>query len=141
MGLKKLGITLFPFILPEGVDLMTVAADHLAFAPGDILTAHLSYLPEEHNQSTITWMVALALAVLTSGYSLSYLLRRKSVQSVRFKDDPDRRKPRLPAEIAQLDNDFEDNKITEEHYRRLRAGKKAQLVALMQRAKEESNAK
>ena len=54
MGLKKLGIALLPFAFPGGTDLTMVAADHLAFAPGDTLTAYIASLPEEHNQSTIT---------------------------------------------------------------------------------------
>jgi len=82
--------------------------------------------------------MALALVVLSGGFGLSYLLRKKSVHLVSSDNEPDRRRQRLLTEIAQLDNDFEDNKIPEEHYSRLRTEKKAQLVALMQKSKEES---
>ena len=50
----------------------------------------------------------------------------------------DRRKQRLLVELTQLDDDFECGKIDEEDYRRLRAVRKAQLVELMQRSKEEN---
>jgi len=105
-------------------------------APGDTLVARLSGLPEASAQGAIIW-VALALIVLTGGFGLGYLLRKKRVQPVSLEDSLDRRGQRLLVELAQLDDEFEAGKIPEENYRRLRSVRKAQLVELMQRPKEE----
>jgi len=104
-------------------------------APGDILVAQLSGLPETGNQGSIKW-VALTLVVLIFGFSFAYLMRKRRLQPVKAKAIPDRQ--RLLAEIAQLDDDFEGGKINESVYRKLRAEKKSQLVVLMQRAKGKS---
>ncbi len=107
------------------------------FAPGDILVAQLSGLPETSNQGSLTW-VALTLVVLVLGSSFTYLSRRKRLQPVSPEGSLEQRRQRLLSELAELDNDFEDGKIAEEIYRRLRTARKAQLVELMQRSKEES---
>ena len=63
----------------------------------------------------------LVLIVLVSGFGFSYLLGRKRFQPVGREDSLDRRRQRLLVEIAQLDDDFEDGKISEEVYRRMRS--------------------
>ena len=123
----------------EPMDIDGTRFNHLSgsdFAPGDIVVAKLSGLPETGNQGTVIW-VALALIVLTCGLSFVYLLRRKKVQPVSPEDSLDQRRQRLLIELAELDDDFEGGKIPEEVYRRLRAERKSQLLALMQRSKGE----
>lgn len=78
------------------------------------------------------------LIVLVSGFGFSYLLRRKRFQPVGPEDSLDQRRQRLLVEIVQLDDDFEDGKISEEVYRRMRSERKVQLVELIQRSEEES---
>ncbi len=107
------------------------------FAPGDILVAQFSSLPETDNQGVIIW-TAVVLVVLILGSSFTYLSRRKRLRPVSPEDSLEPRRQRLLSELAQLDNDFEDGKIAEEVYRRLRTASKAQLVELMQRSKEET---
>ena len=69
------------------------------------------------------------------GYFLG--LRKERLQPVNLEDSIDQSKQKLFVELAELDDDFEDGRIPEETYRKLRAEKKAQLIALMQRQKEE----
>ena len=123
----------------EPMDIDGTRFNHLSgsdFAPGDIVVAQLSGLPETSNQGTVIW-VALALVVLTCGFSLGYLLKKKRLQPVSPEDSLDQRRQRLLIELAQLDDDFGGGKIPEEAYRKLRAVRKAQLIELMQRSKEE----
>ncbi len=108
------------------------------FTPGDTLVAQLSGLPETASQGTLTW-VALMLAVLTGSFGFGYLLKRRRLQPVSTKDSPDQKIHKLLVELARLEDDFEDGKIEEEIYRKLRTAKKTQLVELMQEAKEEKN--
>ncbi len=108
-----------------------------ALAPGDILVVKLSGLPGTNNQGAAIW-VALTLIVLAGGFGLGYLLRKKRVQPVRPEDSLDQRRQRLLIELAQLDDDFDEGKIPEEAYRKLRNEMKARLVELIQRSKEES---
>ncbi len=63
-------------------------------------------------------------------------MRRKTLQPISIDTKPAQRQQIL-AEIAQLDDDFENGMINEESYHQLRAAKKAEVVRLMQRAKEE----
>lgn len=117
----------------ESLDISGLRFKHFsggAFNSGDTVVARLSALPSTGNQMVIIW-VALALAVLAGGFVFSYLLRKRRLQPVKTKAGPDRQK--LLVELAQLDDEFESGKIDEEVYRRLRAKKKSQLVALMQK--------
>ncbi len=95
----------------------------------------ISNLLQTNNQGAIIW-VALALIVLIGGFSFSYLLRKRQPQPVLLESNLEQRRHKLLVELVQLDDDFESGKIQEEVYRRLRAEKKAQLVTLMQRPKE-----
>ena len=105
-----------------------------AFAPGDILVVQLLSLPVTNNQGVAIW-IALTLIVLAGGFGLGYLLIKKRVQPVRIEDSLDRRRQGLLIELAQLDDNFDGGKISEEDYRRLRTEMKAQLVKLIQRGK------
>ncbi len=105
-------------------------------APGEILVAQLSGLPETNTQGAVKWVV-LTLTILAGGFVFIYLMRKKRVQTVSAGVSLAQRRHNLIAELAQLDDDFEAGKIAEEVYRRLRTTRKAQLVGLMQRSKEE----
>ena len=107
------------------------------FAKGDTLLAQLSGLPQTSNQRIVLWVV-LTLIVLGAGFGFVYLTRRGRLQPVRATGSVQQSRQELLVELAQLDNDFEDSKIPEGSYRRLRAEKKAQLVTLMQRPKKNS---
>ncbi len=108
-----------------------------SLAPGDILATQLSGLPQTSNQGPILW-VAMALVVASAGFAFVYLVRKKRLQPISPEGSLDQERQRLLSELAQLDDDFEGGKIPEEVYQRLRAQRKAQLVELMQRSKEES---
>ena len=118
----------------EGAQFSHLTDENLT--PGDILVIQLSGLPGTNNQRTVQW-VALMMIVLASGFGFVYLLIKKRVQPVNTEDGLAQRRQRLLVELAQLDDDFEAGKTPEENYRRLRSVKKAQLVELIQRPKEE----
>ncbi len=141
-------------LLAEG-ESTKVASDHLAakglmeykdrlfnhllgtdFAPGDILAVRLSGLPKTSNQKAIIW-VGSVLVVLTAGSGFFYRLRKRRLQPVSPEDSPNQVRQKLLVKLAQLDDSFEDGKISEEVYRKLRADTKNQLAKLIQRSKEE----
>lgn len=103
-------------------------------ASGGRLTIQLSNLPRTDNQETILWVV-LTLVVLGSGFG--YLMRRRRLQQVSAEASLDQKRQGLLFEIAQLDDDLEDGKISAGDYRRQRAEKKGQLVKLTQQSKGE----
>lgn len=117
----------------EGIQFNHFSGGNLA--SGDMVTAQISGLPKSANQSSLLW-VLLALAVLGSGFALFYLRRRQRPHPVRVSYV--RQEESLLAELARLDDEFEDGRIAEEVYRRVRAQKKAQLAKLMQGVKESS---
>ena len=80
-----------------------------------------------------------SLGVLAGGFGFSYLLRKRRLEQVTPEDSLLQGRHKLLVDLARLDDDFESGEITEEVYRRLRAERKAQLVELMQRSKEESD--
>ncbi len=102
---------------------------------GNTLVARLSDLPEVSNQGSLIW-VTLAMVVLAGGFSFGYLLKRKKAQPLSPEDTLDQRRQGLLIELAQLDDDFEGGRISEEVYRKQRAEKKVQLVELIQKPKE-----
>jgi len=104
---------------------------------GDIISARLSGLSGTNSQGSITWVV-LTFIVLTGGFGLTYVLRKRKLQAVAPESSLEQRSQKILAEIVQLDDDFEDSKIDEEVYRRLRAEKKSQLIVLMKKTKERS---
>lgn len=103
-------------------------------ASGNVLTVRISGLPASANQGSLQW-VATALLILIVGFSAVYLLRRRRLQPIRI--GPALSEGSLLAEIARLDDDFGEGKITEDKYRRLRADRKAQLIKLVQGSKQE----
>ena len=110
------------------------------FLTGDILIAQISGLPQTGNQGAIMWVV-LTLVVLAGGFGLNRLLKKQQLRPVLVGGNLTQRKGKLLVELAQLDDDFENGKIHEEVYRRLRDEKKSQLISLMQRSKENSGNK
>ncbi len=106
-------------------------------APGDTLVIELSGLPQTSNQRFLTW-IAMILGVLILGAGSIYLLRKKRPSPVKAADSLEESRQRLLVELAQLDDDFEGGKLPERAYQRVRRQKKAQLIKLMQRPKEES---
>lgn len=100
-------------------------------APGTPLAVRLSGLPKS-DQGTSKWL-AIALVLLFASFALGYVLLRRRPQPVVSGDNLDQRRQRLLSDIAQLDDDFENGKISEELYQKARSEKKAQLVRLMRR--------
>lgn len=139
------------FIQGEGVELEVVGlveqepieTDDGQFAylsatdlvPGSILTVRMSNLGRT---SVITWVV-VALVVLAIGSVVGYVVRRKGAEAVPQAESAGVSRDVLLAELAQLDDDFEDGGIGGDEYRRLRTSKKAQLLGLMQRSGERSS--
>ncbi len=102
------------------------------FGTDETLAVKMSGLPQDNTQRMVLW-VALALGVLAGGFGFSYLFRRRRVQPVKPQMSPDQERQKLLVELAQLDDDFEGNKIPEDAYRSLRARNKARLVELVKR--------
>lgn len=123
-------------LIMEGAQFNYLSGENLA--PGDTLVIQLSGLPETNSQSTVQWTV-LTLVILVSGFAFAYQMRKRRLQPVSSEGSPAQRRHRLLAELAQLDDDFEDGKIAEEAYRSLRTERKAQLVKLVQKPKKESD--
>ena len=125
----------------EPLDMGGQMYDHLTgnnLVPGDILTTRLSGLPHTDNQDTVKW-AAVALVVLAIGSF--FFMRKKRLQPVRLEENINQKRQRLLSELAELDDDFENDKIHEDVYRRLRSEKKAQLVNLTQGMKEGSGSR
>ncbi len=116
----------------EGTLFQHVSGSELV--PGGTLEISISGLPQTNNQGTALW-VMLALVVLGGGFGFSYRLRKRRLQSVKSEDSLDQKRQNILVELAQLDDDFENGKIPEDAYRRLRVAKKAQLVKLMRGAR------
>jgi hypothetical protein len=122
----------------ESLDMAGILFSYLsgtALAPGDTLVIRLSGLSDADNQEVILWVV-VTLVVITLGAGSGYLLRKRGLQPVSPEDSLNQKKQELLVELAQLDDDFEDGKIQGEAYRRLRAEKKSELVALVHKSRE-----
>lgn len=117
----------------EGVQFSHLSGRNLKAS--DILLANIAGLPETGSQASLIW-VAITLAVLTFGFSFGYLRKGRKLQPVKVDSSPEQKTQRALIELAQLDDDFAAGKINEESYRRLRAQKKSQLIALIKRTKE-----
>lgn len=102
-------------------------------APGDTVIARLSGLPRE-GQNGILW-AALTLLLLTAGSALLYLRQKQPRGRSQPVASADRGKESLLEELSRLDDAFADGQIDEEAYRRLRSGKKEQLIELMRGTK------
>jgi len=104
------------------------------FFPGEIIQVRLSNLPEARGRGLIIWAV-LTLIVLGSGFSFVYLRKNRIPQPVSPENTQEQIKQELLTRLAQLDDDFEDGKIAEEDYRKLRTEVKMHLIDFMQREK------
>jgi LPXTG-motif cell wall-anchored protein len=135
---EEVKITSDQLATDELMDINGIQFSHLSgqgLAAGETLMIRLSGLPRTNTQGSILW-VLLALILIVAGFVFVYLMKRKRPQPVSDEGVLSQQQ-RLLAELAELDNEFEDGRIPEEAYRRVRAEKKAQLIALMQRQKEE----
>ncbi len=110
------------------------------FTPGNIITAQLSDLVDTSNQRITMW-TGIGLILFAIGFIGIYWRRKRRSQPVSAKDRPDQWQERLLLELAGLDDDFADGKITEDDYRKLRAEKKAEIAALMLREKGENGSR
>ena len=117
--------------LGESLDINGKRFVHLSgknLSPGTALAVNLSGLTTADNGSVLKWVI-LALVVLLCGSSYFLVMRR--FQPVAAKVNLDQREQALLLEIAQLDDDFEEGRISEENYRRVRSERKAKLTKLM----------
>ncbi|MEE9583575.1 MAG: hypothetical protein V3W01_02810 [Dehalococcoidales bacterium] len=129
-------VTSDQMVTSEPLDFEGMRFNHLysqELAVGDVLVVSISGLPQTSGPGTVMWVV-LVLGLLTFGFSLSYLLRRKRPQPASPAERLDQRRQSLLVELAQLDDEFGAGKVPLERYRRLRQDKKAQLVELVKRS-------
>ncbi|MFC1873992.1 hypothetical protein ACFLYX_01685 [Chloroflexota bacterium] len=135
---EGIGASSDQLITEEPLDIEGVKYTYLTgenFIADSTLEVQLAGLPIG-NQGAIVWVI-VALVLMIAGTILVYQMRKNKLQPkpqpVRTKGNPARRKQGLLVELARLDDDFEDGKIPEETYRRLRAQKKTELSKLIQR--------
>jgi len=124
----------------EPMDINGTLFKHLSgvdLTPGDIITAQFFNLPGTRRQGIIAWVIIGAF-VAGIGLAVVYMMRRGKPQPGSSEPRANQEQARLLIELAGLDDDFDDGKIAEDDYRKLRAEKKAQIAALMQREKEEN---
>ncbi len=117
----------------EPMHISGIHYDHLSgqeLIPGDILMMRLSGLPGTNIQGNAIW-VLLALAVIVAGFIFVFLIRKKKPIPVSNDDDLSLRKQRLLAELADLDEDFEDGRISKKDHDQLRTEKKAELIEMI----------
>ncbi|MDP3879947.1 MAG: carboxypeptidase-like regulatory domain-containing protein [Dehalococcoidales bacterium] len=122
-------------IAGEPLDINGTIFSHFSgsdFSRGETLVAQITGLPQPGNQQAALWII-LTLVVLTGGFSLSRLLKKRQLQPVPAGDTLEQRRERLLGELARLDDDFDSGKINEAAYRKLRAERKSQLVKLLRR--------
>ena len=107
--------------------------------PGDSVSVRMSDLYPADATLTAVW-IAVGSVISVGGLSVAYLVRRRrAAEPGAPREDSDRRRDALLAEIARLDEDFEDGLIAAEDYHTARAAAKAQLLALMRRSGERSD--
>ncbi len=111
---------------------------------GGTLSADLSNLSATGSSSTTgmnwVWLALIPVVLIIGGVGFVFLRRRKSQPvpaSFEATDSVDI-KEKLLAEIAELDDNFENGKIEENEYSRLRSEKKRKLVTLMKIQEEEA---
>ena len=125
----------------DTLDISNVQYNHLSgqeLAKGERLEIRLSGLPSSGTPGGLIWLL-LGVIVVAAGSVYIYLMKKRGPQPVPAGGGPGNDVQMVLAELARLDDDFEDGRIPEESYRRLRAEKKAALRALMQDSKEESS--
>ena len=114
----------------EPLSVEGTAFNHLSgnnIARGEVISVRLSNLPVTGNSANMIWL-ALILAILTIGFLFVFALRRRKLGVVVPPGHEEQSDQEALTELAQLDDDFEDGKIDEEVYRRLRAEKKSRLM-------------
>ncbi|RJQ37366.1 MAG: hypothetical protein C4555_06530 [Dehalococcoidia bacterium] len=84
-------------------------------------------------EQAVLWLVVVLL--VAAGGVAGYLVLRKRLSRAKASGHGETAEARL-RELAQLDDDFEDGKISEEDYHRLRSEKKRQIAELLQRQRE-----
>lgn len=122
----------------EPIILEDVWYNHLSvqdLASGEVLTINISGLPT--SQNIIIWVI-IVLVVMSLVSALIYMMRKKQPQPVSAEDSPSQKKQRLLTELAQLDDDFEADKIVEKEYHALREMMKLQLAELLKSPTEKS---
>jgi hypothetical protein len=101
---------------------------------GKTLSFSLSPQSVSNSDQAVTWLVALLLAA-SVGIGGYLLLRKRLFHAAGPADYGEAIEERL-AELARLDDDFEDGKISKEDYLRLRTENKRQLAGMLKRPKE-----
>ncbi len=114
----------------EPLSVEGTAFNHLSgnnIARDEVISIRLSNLPVTGNSANIIWL-AFILAIPVIGFLFVFALRRRKLGVVVPPGHEEQSDQGALTELAQLDDDFEDGKIDEEVYRRLRAEKKSQLM-------------
>lgn len=101
------------------------------FASGTKIVTGLSSLSAAGKRGNFMW-IASGLVLLTGAFASVYVLKRKKPEQVRVSGGSGKSRQELIAEIAELDNVFEEGRLSEEDYRCLRDEKKARLVKMTQ---------
>jgi hypothetical protein len=114
----------------EGVTYTHLAASNLL--PGRSLSVRMSGLRPGGGPPAVAW-AALATVALAAAAGFFYVRRRRRAEPVAAGGAGEASREELLAELARLDDDFEDGVIAEAEYRKLRSEKKARLLALMKR--------
>ncbi len=123
----------------EPMHINDIHYEHLSgqdFAAGDTLVMRLSGLPRTETQGIALW-VLLAVLVIGISFVFIFLMKKKRLQPVSDEGSLNLHKQQLLDELAELDDNFEDGNISEEAYRKLRAEKKAELIAQIHKSEEE----
>lgn len=114
----------------ESLSVEGTAFNHLSgnnIARDEVISVRLSNLPVTGNSANMIWL-AFILAIPVIGFLFVFALRRRKLGVVVPPGHEEQSDQEALTELAQLDDDFEDGKIDEEVYRRLRAKKKSQLM-------------
>lgn len=113
-----------------------------SLTPGTVIEATISGLPLASKQDAYKW-AGLGVVVVAAGAGFGYLAFARK-RPARPHSIPaasagvGQASQRLMDEIAQLDDDLEDGKVSPEVHRELRAQKKKQLIDLMRQSHGES---
>jgi hypothetical protein len=102
------------------------------FAPGDRITAELSGLSKPITQNTI-FLMAIVLVVILIVFMAVYTIRKRNLQLVTPDANSAQIRQRMLSQLAQLDDDFENQQISEEGYLKKRAAIKEKLIKVMKR--------
>lgn len=124
----------------EGIRFTRLSAQDLA--AGTSFSASLTGLRQSGSSASTPQaaiIVVLALSALGFGYLLLFRRRQPAMAKARAGRGAQGERERLLVEIAQLDDSFEERKIPQERYRRLRAQKKARLVELLKRSRKQED--